>query len=169
MTQQVPAKVPTAPADKILVLPPATMPVTTRVWAMCPWTDPQAKLKAGESVLWQLGMPHPFLHTHKIMRMFVIPGGAVEVYSTDAAADGKGGEVGTRHTLPWHQVLFTEEAMDAATFIAEIVEAEAEDDEEDEDDDPEPEPRPSMTAGMQPLAPLPVATPGANSNGGGSS
>ncbi len=131
---QATATMPAPQQPGVLPVPPITMPLCTRVWAASPWTDPKAKLVAGEPVLWEWNKPHPFVPAFKVVRMYVVPGGAVEVFSTD------GGETGVRHTLPWHLISLIEEAMDAKTFIEEMTAAEEGDDEEEEEEEEEEEP-----------------------------
>lgn len=162
MTQAPPIK-PVAPATDagVLNVPPAQMPICTRVWATSPFSDPKSKLVQGEPVVWAWNSPHPFVPSFKIVRMYIIPGVAVDVFSTD------GGTVGARHTLPWHSVLFIEESMDAPTFVAEMTDAEEGDDEEEEEEEEEDEDDPAdPKPGALPVAPTGVALVPINGVGG---
>jgi hypothetical protein len=143
---------------KVVNLPEATLPVVGRVWTRPLRLDGKPVDPAAGNVLWQLGGAHPFVPKYKIVRMYVIPGGAVEVYSMPDV--GETSDIHTRNTLPWGEVKFVEEVMDAATFLAEIEEAEVGEDDED-DDVPEPAPGPAPA----PLVPLSAATAGTGSNG----
>lgn len=162
MSNQQPQLPATPQAVGTLNIPPISMPLCTRVWAKSPWTDKAAKITAGEPVLWQYDMPHPFVSAYKIVRMYVVAGGAVEVFSSDAHNPG-GGVTGLQHIIPWHEVQMVEHAMDAKTFIEEMTAAEeGDDDEEDEEDDEEDEedeeadkPLPAGSdVGNVPLAPV---------------
>lgn len=135
---------PAAAAPGTLEIPPVVMPICTRVWAKSPFTDAKAGLTAGEGMLYEWQKPHPFVSTYKIVRMYVVAGGAVEVYSSD------GSPTGLRNVLPWHTVLFVEEAMDAPTFVEEMLAAEEGDDEEEEEEEEEEETDP----GGLPAAPV---------------
>ncbi|HTQ47924.1 MAG TPA: hypothetical protein VMI75_34440 [Polyangiaceae bacterium] len=155
--QQVPQQpAATTPATTgVIQVPPVTMPLCTRVWTKALFSDPKLKIVAGEPLLWQFDQPHPYVATYKITRMYVVPMGAVEVFSSD------GGTTGLRHTLPWHEVLLIEEAMDAKTFVEEMEDAEAGDDDDDEgadggeneEEEGEPKPLDPGTNGA-PLVPL---------------
>ena len=162
MTQQPPT--PAAKAGEIQI-PPITMPLCTRVWCASPWTDPKAKLTAGEPVLWAIDQPHPFVAAFKIVRMYVIPGSSVDVFSSD------GGTTGLRHTLPWHLISLIEEAMDAKVFVEEMIAAETDDEDDEPDDpddldDPDDEPK-ELLAGTdhdpKGLVPLPITSNGGQS------
>jgi len=71
----------------------------------------------------------------KIVRMYVVPGVCVEVYS----AEVKEGKVGIRNSIPWSHVRMAEEIMDAGTLVEEITDAEKDED-DDEPDEPDPAP-----------------------------
>jgi hypothetical protein len=113
-----------------LKLPTASYPVVNRVLSDNPF--PPTVVTPGivppvQPVLWLLGEAHPMMPDMKVMRMYVVMGVAVEVYS--AAANGT---MGCRHTIPWPFVRLCEEVMDPETFVEEITEAER-----DSGDEPE--------------------------------
>jgi hypothetical protein len=130
-------------------LPLAALPLVTRVWAKPPWSDLKSNVRDSDAILWDIGQAHPFMRGYRVMRMYVMPGASVEVYSANFNADGSPGPGHpTRHTIPWHEVRVVEEAMDAETFVSEILDAETDD---EDDDGPEPAPAPAPP----PLVPLP--------------
>jgi len=133
-------------------IPAPQEPICTRVWAHNPLEPAQGP------VWWQYGQDHPFVKEFKIVRMIVLPGGAVEVYSSNY--DPKGASC-LRHTIPWGHVLMVEEAMGPQVFVQELVAAES--DEEVEDDEPE-EPEASPGEALEPLTPSSGSTNGAPSS-----
>jgi hypothetical protein len=131
MNQPAPAAAvaPAAPAGvQVLELPAPTYPLTNQVVARNPF--PQEGKGSNQPIVWRVGQPHPFVKDFRIVRMYILPGVGVEAYA------GKPGDssVAVRNTIPWHCVELTEEVMDAATFVDEIVDAER------DGEDPEPEP-----------------------------
>jgi hypothetical protein len=119
---------------KVLELPKAEFPYVMRVLADPPFpaASSVAQPTPGSAppapapqqpLLFMLGKPHPFINEAQVIRMYILDGWGVEIYSRNAD-----GQIGLRHTLPWHLVRFVEEAMDAQTTVAEIIEAEAEPD-----------------------------------------
>lgn len=144
MTQQATAKQPHA--SQVVEMPPAEMPVTNRVVTDNPFPVDAKQVQAGahpdQPVLWVVNNMHPFVPDMKIIRMYVLPGVCVEVYSIES----KEGKVGIRNSIPWAHVRMAEEIMDAGTFVEEIIEAESDDDDEP-DDDPEPSPPPQHANG----------------------
>jgi hypothetical protein len=165
MTQpQAQTQAPAKQETVVFPVPPPTMPICTRVWSKSPWADvadPKQKVFSEDVILWAIDTQHPLVPTHRIVRMYAIPGGAVEVYSTQSG----GGEVGLRHTIPWHEVKFIEEAMDPPTFIQEIIAAESDEEDEDDEDDEVPE-APPIAGELKPLPPaggLPVNGQGGTS------
>jgi hypothetical protein len=101
----------------------------------------------GHPLLWGQGEQHPMIESHIIVRMYVMPGVGVEVYSVERPKDGAKGEVrgGVRQTIPWPHVRMAEEVMDLATFVGEIQSAEKG---EDEGEEPEPVPGPNGAAAV---------------------
>jgi hypothetical protein len=77
-------------------------------------------------LLWGHAEPHPMIEGHVIVRMYVMPGVGVEVYSVERPKDGVKGAVrgGVRVTIPWSRVRTAEEVMDLSTFCDEIITAE---------------------------------------------
>ena len=116
---------------KVLELPTANYPLVNRVIADHPFPT---EMKQGETpephrssaVVWILGQPHPIVADMKVVRMYVVPGVSIEVYSS--SADGK---LGVRNVIPWNQVRLVEEVCDVQSFIDEIRDAEEGDDEPD--------------------------------------
>lgn len=95
-------------------------------------------------LVWMIGRPHPIIPELVVMRMYVMPGVGVEVYSINGPGkDGAKPQLtgGMRYTMPWHMVLMTEEAMDLNTLGDEILAAEKDDSAEEE-----PEPAPALAA-----------------------
>lgn len=102
----------------------------------------------GHPLLWMQGEQHPMIETHMIVRMYVMPGVGIEVYSVERPKDGVKGAVrgGARQTIPWPHVRMAEEVMDLATFVGEIETAEKGDD--GGGDEPEPAPGPNGAAAV---------------------
>jgi len=121
---------PPSPAN--MTLPPPGYPMVTRVLSNALF-PPEAPAVPGvvakeEPVAWVLTQPHPFVPTMQIVRMFVVRGGGVEIYSVSAD-----GSAAIRNLLPMHWVRFVEEAMPLEVFVEELALAEAGGD----DDEPE--------------------------------
>lgn len=125
---------------------PFEFPRCGRIITQHPWPPPEAKPEEKEQgLLWMQGENHPLINGHIVIRMYVVPGVCVEVYSIERPKDGQKGEVrgGVRQTIPWPFVRLAEEVMDLQTFVSEIVSAEKG---EDEPEEPE-EPAPGATVG----------------------
>jgi len=146
-----------APKSGEIQVPPIQFPLCTRVWAASPWTDPKAKISAGEPVLWAIDQAHPFVASFKVVRMYVVPGSSVDVFSSD------GGTTGLRHTLPWHLISLIEEAMPAEIFVEEMVAAETEEDDEDEEEDEDEVVEPLAGTDHDPKGLVPITSNGGQS------
>ena len=124
-------------------------PNVMRVWAACPFTDATAKLSAGQIVMWAVGVAHPFVQGFQILRMYLVEGGAVEVYSFNPKDQKE--PLGLRHTLLPHVIALVEEAMEPSVMSDQLMQAE--EDEGDDPDDPEPDPavEPATNGALVPL------------------
>jgi len=106
---------------------PFEFPRCSRVLSDAPL--PPDKPQPGQEpppLLWGHGEAHPMIEGHVIVRMYVMPGVGVEVYSVERPKDGVKGAVrgGVRVTIPWSRVRTAEEVMDLSTFCDEIINAE---------------------------------------------
>jgi hypothetical protein len=136
-----------AQQSEIRIPPPnPDAPMVNRVVMKNPFP---AKAEAGkpvpstdEPVLWIISHAHPFIVELKIVRMFVVPGVGIEVYSSSNEG------VGVRNLLPWAVVLLCEEVMNLRVFVEEIEDAESDD---EEPDDPTAAPDPAAASALTPL------------------
>lgn len=145
---------------KVLELPVARYPLVNRVIADHPFPTETPQGQTVESfrapaVIWTIAQPHPLVADLKVVRMYMVPGVSVEIYSMKSD-----GTLGVRNIIPWNQVRLAEEICDVQSFIDEITAAEEDDDDDDDDDPNEPKPDPTAVSpnGLQPLPPM---------NGGG--
>lgn len=106
--------------EDVLKLDDPSFPICNRVITVNPgW---ELEEGAPRVLLWEMDKPHPFIEGLKVVRMYCVPGIAVDFYSFKA--EGKD-DCGTRNTIPWHHVRSVEEIMDVPTFVEEIADAEA--------------------------------------------
>ena len=102
----------------LVQLPPPRPPMTTRVFTK--------GIEDDNLVEWAVDQPHPLVPGLKIVRMFPLDDGGVEVYAVSSTG-------AVRHRVAASRVLLTEEVMTYDVLAEEIEASEGDDDDDDPD------------------------------------
>jgi hypothetical protein len=134
----------TTPVVEKLTIPLPGYPMVTRVisFAITPNKDGKEI-----PIMWAVSEANPLGSDMKVIRMFVVDQGDVEIYSM--SSDGKNC---IRDRIPRHLIRVIHEEMPPEVFVGELEAAEAGEPDEPEEDEPESddtEPLPAIAANGQ--------------------
>jgi hypothetical protein len=133
----------TTPTTTKIELPPPGYPVLTRMISH----DPLPEETATKPLVWVLGELHPLMSDYRVVRMFVVDRGGVEVYAV--SLDGRRA---FRNLIPMTSIRIVEETMPLDVLADELEAAESSGDDEEDygEEDPEPIPSPVAEADTEP-------------------
>lgn len=127
-------------AIKTVSLPEPNFPMVTRMVSHSLF--PSETTGQETPVTWAISLGHPLVPKMRVVRMFILEDGDVEIYSL--SDDGSNG---MRNRVPKNRIRLVEEGMPLEVFVEELAAAEAEsggNDDDDEPDEPEAEEEPEL-------------------------